>query len=219
MELTELIKVLPEFANPYVMKCILLGKHGSGKTTLANVLSTGVFDQSISPTIGMDFASLLLKIDQQQIRVQIWDSAGQERFRNSIVATYLRDVHIAFVVFDLSCRQSWEDIVHWKELLDKQELKIYPRLVLVGTKSDIYPHQVHIEEIQRVAKEWKCNHYVLSSKQTNSRHIIHRMFLLEVEQLHHTFIKLYSENKKLPSNILLNKKLALPEKVSNCCFQ
>lgn len=216
MELTTITNIFP---NPYVMKCILLGRHSSGKSTLANVLQVGVFDPAISPTIGMDFATILIKIGEQNIRLQIWDSAGQERFRDSIVATYVRDAHLAFIVFDITCRESWEDIINWKKLLDKQQYKVYPRLVLVGTKTDIPDHVVAIEEIQAKAKEWNCNYYVLSSKQTNSQNMIHRMFSLESELLHKKFLRLVVENKELPPGIFSQKKAIISEKISVCCHQ
>ena len=214
------------FGNPYLVKCILLGRQGSGKSTLGKVFEDGVFDPTITTTIGMDFCTKVVPLEKgQKVRVQIWDSAGQEKFRTSIVASYLRDVSIAFIMFDVTSRESWNQIDVWKQLLDDQQYKFPPRLVLVGTKSDIPNHAVSIDEIKQRAKNWKCNYYVLSSKQTNSASMIYRMFYIETEHYHQYLINLHRNKKELPFGVLEKDARksriweASPEKPGWCCTQ
>lgn len=88
-----------DFADPYIVKCALVGHYGVGKSTLGHMLSEGRFDPSITTTVGMDFFTKTIKLSEynnHSIKLQIWDTAGQEKFR-SIVMSYLRDVFVALL--------------------------------------------------------------------------------------------------------------------------
>lgn len=221
------------FSNPYVIKCTLLGHHGVGKSTLGHMFATGRFDPTIESTIGIDFFTKTIELDNsknQSIKLQIWDTAGQEKFK-SIVKSYLRDVYITFIVFDITNRETWNDIDSWRNDLELENRKYgsIPRIVLVGSKSDKKNHVIREDEIKTKADKWGCNYYILSSKQYNSASMISRMFFLETEYLHRDIVYDYINKKEIPFGILKkdNKKRNIMYydetdnnyKTNWCCFQ
>lgn len=86
-------------------------------------------------TIGVEFATKNIQVGDQQIRAQIWDTAGQERYR-AITNAYYRNAVGALLVYDISKRASFDNIVRWlKELRDHADENIV--IMLVGNKSDL----------------------------------------------------------------------------------
>ena len=188
-------------ANPYIMKCVLLGRYGSGKSTLASMFANNLLDNNIAPTIAMDFFTKTLQINRdQKVKVQIWDSAGQEKFK-SIVKSYLRDIFIAYIIFDMSNLDSWNDIDIWKNCILPSDFDFLPQIVLVGTKSD-KNNIINEEQIKNKAEEWNCNYYIVSCKTYDAKDKIYRMFLTETTKLHNIILYNYEMEKDLPPNIL-----------------
>ena len=218
----KLDKKLDKISNPYIVKCIVLGDRGIGKSTLVNVFSTGHFNPRLRATIGIDFVTkvILLSEYNQKIKLQIWDTAGQEKFK-SIVRSYLRDTYVAFLVFDITDRQSWVNLIKWKEDLEKIN-NIYdgiPHIVLVGTKSDLNNHVISTDEIKKRAEEWNCRCYVISSKRKNAQHVICQMFSIVIEDFHKDVISKCINDEELPHGIYIEEKIDLSEnkKKINCC--
>ena len=218
-----------ELANPYVVKCVLLGHYGVGKSTLGHKFlqktSKYFLNDIIEPTIGIDFIPKTIKLpkyNDHKIKLQIWDTAGQEKFK-SIVKSYLRNVYVAYIMFDITNRESWNEIDTWKDILDKlnnnfnnldnsdnsdnsslndKNSKKIPKLVLVGTKSDKPNHTITESEIKLKSKEWNCNYYILSSKEEDSYITIYNMFLQETSDFHKDIVWKYKNNKELPYGVL-----------------
>lgn len=69
------------------------------------------------------------------MRLQLWDTAGQERFR-SLIPSYLKDSHCAIIVFDLSSRQSLDNVESWLSLFKETRAQT-PIAVLAGNKADV----------------------------------------------------------------------------------
>jgi GTPase SAR1 family protein len=80
-----------------------LGDQGTGKTSIIKAFMYGSFDHNYQATIGIDFLSKTMYLDDRTVRLQIWDSAGQERFR-SLIPSYIRDSSVAVVVYDITSR-------------------------------------------------------------------------------------------------------------------
>ncbi len=94
---------LPNVAPLSKYKCVFLGDQGSGKTSIIKSFMYGSFDHNYQATIGIDFLSKTMYLDDRTVRLQIWDSAGQERFR-SLIPSYIRDSSVAVVVYDITSR-------------------------------------------------------------------------------------------------------------------
>ena len=72
------VTALPQLAPLSKYKCVFLGDQGTGKTSIIKSFMYGSFDQSYQATIGIDFLSKTMYLDDRTVRLQIWDSAGQE---------------------------------------------------------------------------------------------------------------------------------------------
>ena len=137
----------------YVVKLILLGDPGTGKSSLLHRFVDNSFIQDHETTIGVDFqAKTVTSSSGNILRLHVWDTAGQEHFR-SIVSAYYRCVAAALVIFDVANRESFTNVDHWlKELRNKNEnLKDFPIMIL-GNKTDIEERQVTFEEANNYAK-------------------------------------------------------------------
>lgn len=207
----------------YVAKCVLIGDHGVGKSSLAHVFANGHFNPTINSTIGIAFVSKTLTLSDNppsEIKLQIWDTAGSERY-SSIVTQYLRDTNIAFIVFDMTRRESWNNITKWYDMITNQtDNNII--IVLVGTKADQREKEVSSEEIKKVAKKWNCKSYVISSVQANSYSMIYRMFTIAAHDFHEKVINDYDLFTKI-NNGKQEKGFRLTSDTYGykkfCCFQ
>lgn len=125
-------------AYDYSAKCVILGDTGVGKSSLLLALTDpGRFSSSHDVTIGVEFGAKNVSCEGGQvIKLQIWDTAGQEAFR-SIVRTYYRATAAALVVFDVGRRASLASVDSW--LRDLREHCAVPavRVLLVGNKCDL----------------------------------------------------------------------------------
>ncbi|KPV75036.1 uncharacterized protein RHOBADRAFT_10213, partial [Rhodotorula graminis WP1] len=112
-----------------------VGSQGVGKTSLINRSTTGHFSPSRSSTIGASFLTKKLTVADTRVHFQLWDAAGQERFR-ALMPLYYRGAQAAILVYDVTDEASLQDIKFWIEELRKNmsdELMI----IVVGTKADL----------------------------------------------------------------------------------
>jgi small GTP-binding protein len=126
----------------YLIKCILVGDASVGKTSLCQDLCEQRFSSTYEQTIGIDFYSKVLKLQPNDtgdvcfVKLQLWDTAGMERFK-PITQSYYRGVTIAFVVYDATRRETFAHVNDWlndvRRLCDNSVL-----LILIHNKSDLY---------------------------------------------------------------------------------
>ena len=96
----------------YIFKIILIGSSGVGKSSILQRYIQKTFNDSYTSTIGVDFFMKTINIGEKSIKLQLWDTAGTEKFR-SITTGYYRGADAAFVVFDLSSKSSFKTIDEW----------------------------------------------------------------------------------------------------------
>jgi small GTP-binding protein len=122
-------------------KVVLLGSQGAGKTSLILRYTTRAFSANSAPaTIGSSLHTRKLVHEGTRVKLQIWDTAGQERFR-SMAPIYYRGAHVCVLVYDITDRQSLEDVRSWLEELGRtvpKETVIY----VVGAKTDLEGQRV-----------------------------------------------------------------------------
>lgn len=148
------------------LKCLVLGEQNVGKTSMLGTLIDERFDSQSAPTIGIDFRVLRAVVDETPMKLQIWDSAGQYRFR-SIVSSYFRLAQIFIIVFDLTDRESFLKIRDWRASVDNQVGDTRSFLVyLIGNKLDVIRDRViDFDEIKRLAYELNFDgYYEISAK-------------------------------------------------------
>ncbi len=125
----------------YLFKLIMVGDSGVGKSTMLYKLVNNTFRRSSDMTIGVEFGSKLIKIDDKPIKLHIWDTAGQENFR-SITRSYYRDAVGVMLCYDVTNATSFNNISKWLD--DIKQITDSCVIILVGTKTD--------EESKRVVR-------------------------------------------------------------------
>ncbi|CAA2953501.1 ras-related Rab7 [Olea europaea subsp. europaea] len=102
-----------------LLKVIVLGDSGVGKTSLMNQYVHKKFNHQYKATIGADFVTKELQIDDRLVTLQIWDTAGQERFQSLGVAFY-RGADCCVLVYDVNVMRSFDTLDNWHEEFLKQ---------------------------------------------------------------------------------------------------
>ncbi|CAH8641669.1 unnamed protein product [Schistosoma rodhaini] len=137
----------------YLFKVVLIGDSGVGKSNLLSRFTRNEFNLESKSTIGVEFATKSVEIDGRTIKAQIWDTAGQERYR-AITAAYYRGAVGALLVYDITKRETFNNLEHWLlELRNNVELDMV--VMLVGNKCDLR----HLRTVQTEdAKLWAERH-------------------------------------------------------------
>eukprot|EP00927_Polykrikos_kofoidii_P049610 TRINITY_DN4364_c0_g1_i1.p1 TRINITY_DN4364_c0_g1~~TRINITY_DN4364_c0_g1_i1.p1 ORF type:complete len:220 (-),score=35.16 TRINITY_DN4364_c0_g1_i1:135-794(-) len=166
-------------ALPYthLFKFIIIGDEAVGKTCLLLQFTDKRYRTNHQVTVGVEFGSRTLEIGGRGVKLQCWDTAGQDRFR-SIVRSYYRGAAGALLVYDITRRESFEHIMRW---LEEARNHADPELVitLVGNKNDRQnERQVSFEEGHRFAMAHGL-HFVETSAVTG--HMVDDAFQVTAE--------------------------------------
>jgi len=140
-------------SSDYSFKILIIGDASVGKSALLTRFSENTFLPSYTTTIGIDFNSRMIRVDGAICKLEIWDTAGQERF-STITANYYRGAQGALLVYDVSEKDSFENVRKWYDRaiqLGGQDLEC----VLVGNKNDIPINDrlITFEEGEKRSKE------------------------------------------------------------------
>ena len=135
-----------------IYKILLVGDSGVGKTNIMLRYLNKEFNINTKATVGVEFGSKNIIIDKKVIKGQIWDTAGQERYR-AITSSYYKGAHGAFVVYDITLKESFEAVDRWiNDLRNNTDERL--EIILIGNKSDLEEkRQVTKEEGEEKAKE------------------------------------------------------------------
>ncbi|KAL7606672.1 hypothetical protein Lser_V15G16413 [Lactuca serriola] len=124
-------------------KLVLIGDSGVGKSNLLSQFSRNEFILKSSATIGVEFANSSIEVGDKIIKAQIWDTAGQEKYR-AITSAYYRGAVGALIVYDITRKITFENVEKWlKEVRDHKDQNMV--IVLLGNKAD----QTNLREVQR----------------------------------------------------------------------
>ena len=132
-------------------KIVFIGNPSTGKTSLLNRICNDKFLPDYDSTIGVDFFTKTIYYNENIFKIQLWDSAGQEKYR-SLIPSYLRGASIIFLVYDLTWRESFDAIKSWLGFVNQYTSKDQVKLVLVGNKSDL-ERKVKNEEGKKLAEK------------------------------------------------------------------
>ena len=165
-------------------------------------------------TIGVDFKIKTLEIDNKSVKLQIWDTAGEERFRN-IVSSYYRGAHGIMMVYDITDLESFQNLNSWLIEIEKNASKnVYK--ILVGNKSDMdKDRKVTYEQGKEFASQYGMLFFETSAKE--SVNVIEAFETMTKE-----IIKEGAE-KKMPkskdNNIIVTEKVEKSQniKTNGCC--
>ncbi|CAJ0564766.1 unnamed protein product, partial [Mesorhabditis spiculigera] len=148
----------------YSFTVMLLGDSCTGKTCLLIRFKDGTFlNNNFISTVGIDYRNKLVNVDQSKVKLQIWDTAGQERFR-SVTSAYYRDADALLLVYDVTSRQSFDNIRSWLAQI-KEYAKETVEVTIVGNKSDLGgQRKVKIEEGRKLAASYNIPYIETSAK-------------------------------------------------------
>ncbi|TGZ73888.1 hypothetical protein CRM22_001252 [Opisthorchis felineus] len=120
----------------YQFRLIVIGDSMVGKSSFLRTFVEGNFSNVCDPTVGVDFYSRIVRIrSDKYVKLQLWDTAGQEKFR-SIAKSYYRNCVGVFVLFDLTDRETYEHVPSWFEEALSSIRCLTPVVMIVGHKSD-----------------------------------------------------------------------------------
>ena len=209
----EIIKaeVLPEDYNQYdfSFKMIVIGDAGVGKSCLTAKASKGIFEESYSATVGFEFLVFNVKLNDKVIKLQIWDTCGQELYR-SLISSFYRNASLAMMVYAIDNKESFNHIETWlKEvkLQSNPDIKIF----LIGNKSDLEDDRKVPTESAKTFKEENEIHYFCETSAKNGVNA-KEVFIEAAKLLYGEHLK-YKE-RKLKKDESDNDKVPMPVKVT-----
>ena len=141
-------------------KIIFVGDAGVGKTTIISRVMDNPFNEVYEPSIGVDFMSKIIKYRGQNIKLQIWDTAGQEKYKG-LIPSYVRNSSIVFLIYDISVKTSFDNIPKWISFIRSIE---NTTLVLCGNKIDLDKREVTKEQGEALAQKEGIAFYEISAK-------------------------------------------------------
>ena len=176
------------------VKVALLGDSGVGKTCIINKYIKGIFNENSVPTMGGSYGQKILDIQNKAIRLDIWDTAGQEKYL-SVGRHLYKDAYIICLVYDITNAQSFNNIKDkWYSELKTHGEK-YHIVAIVGAKSDCYDkEEVKENEAKEYADSIGAIFMLTSAKNGNNIELLFET--LAREYLGPEFIKKVEEMKK-----------------------
>ena len=205
--------------NAKSVKAVLLGESGVGKTCIIARFINNTFENNIMSTTGASYAGKTLSFDEfggKCIKFEIWDTAGQEKYR-ALTKIFYKDAGVAILVYDITRKESFDEI---KEYWYNQIKECAPKNIVIGiaaNKCDLYDNeQVSEDEARNFANEIGAV-FKLTSASTNQG--IEELFKgvgCRVLDPNYSDDADNSEKKK-DSNIKLDEKNTGKKKRKGCC--
>jgi len=128
----------------YLFKTLVIGSSGVGKSSLLLRFADNTFTESFISTIGVDFKVVTLDMGGKLVKLQCWDTSGQERFR-TITSSYYRGAHGILVCFDVSDETSFDNLSQWLGEIDRYACENV-NVMVVGCKTDLKSKRVISKE-------------------------------------------------------------------------
>ena len=205
-----------------IFKLILIGDSGVGKTNILGRYIKDEFSNSSKPTVGVEFYSKPITFNNNKIKLQIWDTAGQERYR-SVTRAYYKGSKGAFVVYDITNKNSFENVDKWiGDLKENGDDNVC--IVLIGNKNDLEnDRKIEKEDVKKKAEMYKvlfCETSALNNQN------IEQAFNVMVEEMCNRNIKNKEKGNKnsvikngvsLDNQVMKGDNKTEDGKTKNCC--
>ena len=151
----------------YLFKVLLIGDSSVGKTSVLLRYVDDTFNPEFQTTIGVDFKISTFQLNGKVIKLQLWDTAGQDRFK-TIVASYYRGAHGIILAFDITNATSFQNITRWYDESQNYLQKSVPKL-LIGNKSDLSSQRaVRTEDAKELADRLGVDYIETSAKNSQN---------------------------------------------------
>jgi small GTP-binding protein len=155
---------MDEDGNEEMIKIILIGDVGVGKTNLINVSSGRGFNENEKSTLSASYSKKDVHINGQTYKISLWDTIGQEKLRN-LSKLFFKNSKIVVFVFDITNRTSFNGLALWEQ--DVREMLGDDNIVkaIIGNKQDLYlEEQVSESEAIEYAKSHRVKFKLTSAK-------------------------------------------------------
>ena len=201
-----------------MIKVILIGDSGVGKTNIMSKFLKNQFMENSKATVGVEFGSKLFNHEGHKIKAQIWDTAGQEKYK-AITGAYYKGSKGALVVYDITRKETFATIEKWvNDLKTTGEPKI--TIIIIGNKSDLSDkRQVPKEQGEEKAKSFGCAFLETSAFSGDN---IDKAFEIMVKEIYEKFSSDNTGDDQLDSgekaeDIKLDKEKASDKNKKKCC--
>jgi small GTP-binding protein len=187
------IELLPEDFAQYDIsfKIIVIGDSGVGKSCLTTQAVRNNFEEFYQATVGFEFLTFNLRMNNNVVKLQIWDTCGQEVYK-SLISNFYRNSSLALILYAINNKDSFQHAENWLNDL-KNQSNPNVRVFLVGNKSDLEDQRViSKEEGERFKNEKKLDKFIETSAKTGENA---RSALLEAAKL------LYKDYLKAKENL------------------
>ena len=165
-----------------MVKVILIGDSGVGKTNIMSKFLKNQFMEESKATIGVEFGSKLFNHEGHKIKAQIWDTAGQEKYK-AITGAYYKGSKGALVVYDITQKKTFKNIEKWVNLKAAGDPKI--TIILIGNKNDLDDkRQVSKDQGEEKARSFGCAFLETSAYSGDN---IDKAFNLMVKEIYEKF--------------------------------
>ena len=185
-----------------------------GKTSVILRYIEGDFSDNVMSSIGVDFKTKQLEIDDQYIKLQIWDTAGHEKFR-TITTSYYKSAQAIIILYDITDRSTFEHLKYWLIEIEKFAKQGVFK-ILVGNKKDLEEkRQVSKEDIESFAEENGIKYIEVSAKNNINIEVLFNDIVKTLMQRHLNEI---NENPFMSgANNVVVKNIKKADKKRKCC--
>ena len=193
-------------------KILLIGDLGVGKSCVILRYVEGDFPGNIMSSIGVDFKTKQIELDDHSIKMQIWDTAGHEKFR-TITTSYYKSAQAIIILYDITQKSSFDHIRNWITEIDKFGKQGVLK-VIVGNKLDLENNRkISKEDAENLALKYGVKLWEVSAKDNTN---IEEMFVDTIKTLLEKNSKIINESSSMGNNIKLSKNIK-NKKNKKCC--
>ena len=135
-----------------VIKILIIGDTSVGKTSFVNMYTEGTFTDEFLTTIGIDFKWKIIEFNETQVKIVLYDTSGQSRFR-TVVTSYYKNTDAILFIYDITERATFEKFPEWlQQIKDKSSIEM-DKIIIFGNKNDCAEsRKVSVEEAQKLSK-------------------------------------------------------------------
>ena len=208
------IEMLPEDYPQYDLsfKLIFIGDSGVGKSCLTTKAVKNNFEEYYQATVGFEFLTFNMKINDKVIKLQIWDTCGQEIYK-SLISNFYRNSSLAVVIYSIDNKESFNHAENWLNDL-KSQANPDVRIFLVGNKADLEEdRKVSKEEGEKYKEEQHLDLFLETSAKTG--HNARNVLVEAAKILYKDYLKFDENNKDGDDKLKINKGEQLIKKNKN----
>ena len=226
-------EILPDDYTQYDLsfKIIVIGDSGVGKSCLTNKATKNIFEDTYNATVGFEFFTFNIKINDKIVKLQIWDTCGQELYR-SLITNFYRNSSLAIIVYAVNQKESFDSIEMWLRELrthSNPDAKVF----LIANKIDLTEQRkIKTEDGQKYAEQYNFHKFIETSAKTGFN--AQGLFIEAAKILYDDYIKFHRDDdfrgsedydknseKNPRSNLISNRSSLISnnkeEKKKGCC--